>query len=53
MSEYLSSFYFECPYYQMFTVFCILSGSTDLRLTQPPSVFQLPPLHRNVSFLYT
>lgn len=23
------------------------TGSTELRLTQPPSVFQLPPLHRN------
>ncbi|KAL4232688.1 hypothetical protein ACF0H5_007376 [Mactra antiquata] len=25
------------------------TGSTELRLTQPPSVFQLPPLHRNSS----
>ena len=27
------------------------TGTTDIRLTQPPSVFQLPPLpHNNVSF---
>lgn len=28
---------------------CIFSGSNNLRLTQPPSVFQLPPLQRSVS----
>ncbi|KAH3736148.1 hypothetical protein DPMN_042710 [Dreissena polymorpha] len=25
------------------------TGSTDIRLTQPPSMFQLPPLHKNSS----
>ena len=31
--------------------FQFIAGSSNMRLTQPPSVFQLPPLQRSVSFM--
>lgn len=40
-------------YTQMFDfeTHCMFAGSSDLRLSQPPSVFQLPPLPpKSVSF---
>ena len=30
----------------------IFVGSSDVRLTQPPSIFQLPPLQKDVSFVF-
>ena len=32
--------------------FLIFVGSSDVRLTQPPSIFQLPPLQKDVSFIF-
>ena len=33
-------------------IFASVSGSNDFRLTQPPSMFQLPPLPKSVSFTF-
>lgn len=54
LSFYEQEFSLVLVLYNCILHLIILAGSSDLRLSQPPSVFQLPPLpQKSVSLKYT